>query len=99
MTRPLLDLISLADLARDLGTNYQRLLRRLRTHNDQVGGMALMQAPKKPGSRKGGDIFVNKAVLLGLGLDASGIGERVSELEGHTKSLDARLSDIEAKVA
>ncbi len=97
MSRPILDLVSLADLARSLGIERQRLLRQMETINLQCHGLALVQSPGT--AKRRGRIYVNRTVLLALGVDMHGLTARVADLEGYAKSIDARVSDVEAKCA
>ena len=91
----LLDLVSLNELADSLGMERQRLLRQMETLNLQCNGLAIVQGPGN-GKRRG-RIYINRTVLLALGVDMHGLTMRVADLEGYTKSLDSRVSDMEAR--
>ena len=94
MTRPIVDFVSLSDLARELGIPRKRLLRQLQTINAEVGGMALRQS-----ARPRGKIWVNRTALMAFSVEARGIVARIVDLEAHAKQTDDRLTNVEAMVA
>lgn len=97
MTPSALDVVSLAELAGEIGWNPKRLKRHLEKLNEELHGLVLRQEPPKPGRRQGGKTWVNRAALGYVRSDARSLTARVEDLESFQASADARIGDLEAK--
>lgn len=94
-----LDVVSLAQLAGEIGWNPKRLKRHLEKLNEELHGLVLRQEPPKPGCRQGGKTWVNRAALGYVQSGTRSLTSRIEDLEAFRASADARIGDLEAQVA